>query len=278
MDDSRSEDPMSRATASPEASGGRARRWAARIVLAGLALSLAAYSTITISGAVALAGAHDESGTIRGRVSLSGGVQFAGETPAPQPIDMAADEYCLSAHEGEAVLDSPVLTDENGFLRDVVVYVREGLAEGEHPAPEATELLDQEGCLYAPRALAVQAGQTLVIRNSDATLHNVNVTASENRGFNIGQPIKGIEAKRSFDAPEIGIEVACDIHGWMHANISVFDHPYFDVTRQDGGFTIEGLPPGDYVIEAWHPALGAVETPISMPATGSAEVELVFGP
>ena len=269
---------MSRIEGTPESSGGRAARWASRAIFASMALGLATYSTFTISGAVLLAGAHDESGTIRGRVSLSGGVQLAGEAPAPEPIDMAADEYCLSAHEGEAVLDSPVLTDENGFVRDVVVYVKEGLAEGEHPAPEATELLDQEDCLYAPRALAVRAGQTLVIRNSDATLHNVNVTASENRGFNIGQPIKGIEAKRSFDAPEVGIEVACDIHGWMHATISVFDHPFFDVTRQDGGFTIESLPPGDYVIEAWHPTLGAVESPISVPATGSAEVELVFEP
>ncbi len=269
---------MNGAAASPEPSNGRAKRWASRIVLAGLALGLAAYSTLTISGAVLLAGSHDESGTIRGRVSLSGGVQFAGEAPAPEPIDMAADEYCLSAHEGETVLDSPVLTDENGFLRDVVVYVKSGLAEADHPEPETTELLDQEGCLYAPRSLAVRAGQTLVIRNSDATLHNVNVTARENRGFNIGQPIKGIEAKRSFDAPEIGIEVACDIHGWMHATISVFDHPYFDVTRPDGGFTIESLPPGDYVIEAWHPALGAVETAVSVPATGSAEIELVFEP
>ncbi len=269
---------MSSMQRSSETPDGGVGRWVFVAVLAFIVLSLAAYSTFTISGAVLLAGAHDESGTIRGRVSLSGGVQFAGEAPVPEPIDMAADDYCLSAHEGAAVLDAPVMTDESGFLRDAVVYVKEGLADGVLPAPEAAALLDQEGCLYAPKALAVRAGQTLVIRNSDETLHNVNVTARENRGFNIGQPIKGIEAKRSFEAPEIGIEVACDIHGWMHATISVFDHPFFDVTGPDGGFTIEGLPPGDYVIEAWHPALGAAETPVSVPATGSAEVELVFKP
>ena len=269
---------MSSMQRSSEAPDGGAGRWVFGAVLAGMVLSLAAYLTFTISSAVLLAGAHDESGTIRGRVSLSGGVQFAGEAPVPEPIDMAADDYCLSVHEGAAVLDSPVMTDENGFLRDAVVYVKEGLTDGEHPAPEAAALLDQEGCLYTPKALAVRAGQTLVIRNNDATLHNVNVTARENRGFNIGQPIKGIEAKRSFDTPEIGIEVACDIHGWMHATISVFDHPFFDVTRPDGGFMIEGLAPGDYVLEAWHPALGTVAAPVSLPATGGTEVQLVFEP
>jgi hypothetical protein len=95
---------MSRDAASPKSSGGRAKRWISRIVVGGVSLGLAAYSTFTISGAVLLAGGHDESRTIRGRVSLSGGVQFAGEAPAPEPIDMAADEYCLSAH---AIIRSP---------------------------------------------------------------------------------------------------------------------------------------------------------------------------
>jgi plastocyanin len=240
-----------------------------------LTVTLAAYCTLMVSGAVRAAGAG-EIGSIHGTVSLGGTVEFSGAVPEPEPIDMAADEYCESAQEGKQVLDRPIEVDENGFLRDVVVHVKEGLQTGALAAPEQSELLDQKGCLYAPRSLAVRAGQTLVIRNSDETLHNVNVTAQANRGFNIGQPIKGIEAKRSFDEPELGIRVACDIHGWMHASISVFDHPYFDVTAPGGAFSIEGLPPGDYVVEAWHPVLGTTEASVQVPATGSAEIRLTF--
>ena len=250
--------------------------WAARLFFFGLALLLAGYCTVIVSGAVRAAGGPGELGSIHGRVGVNGAVQFAGAAPEPSPIDMAADEYCASAHEGRTVFDRPIQVDENGFLRDVVVHVVQGLPTGALAVPEQSELLDQEGCLYTPRALALRAGQQLIIRNSDATLHNVNVSAHANRGFNIGQPIKGIESKRSFEAPELGIQVACDIHGWMHATISVFDHPYFDVTGPGGAFAIEGLPPGEYTVEAWHPVLGTTEAPVRVAADGSAEVQLVF--
>ncbi len=245
-----------------------------RVLVVGLAMAAATYST-AVSRAV-MATAAEATGAIQGRVSLAGGVQFAGEAPAAEPIDMAADEYCVSAHQGAQVLDPPINTDADGALRDVVVFVQTGLTRAEYPVPEAPTILDQQGCLYAPKAIALQAGQTLVIRNSDETLHNVNVNPRVNRGFNVGQPIKGIETKRSFTEAEVGIEVGCDIHGWMDATISVFDHPYFDVSATDGGFAIEGLDPGEYVVAAWHPALGRVEAPVRVFAGATAEVEFVF--
>jgi hypothetical protein len=39
----------------------------------------------------------------------------------------------------------------------------------------------------------------------------------------------------------------------MAAKIKVLDTPYYAVTAPDGGFTIDGLPPGTYDVEAWHP-------------------------
>ena len=48
----------------------------------------------------------------------------------------------------------------------------------------------------------------------------------------------------------------CDVHGWMNAYVGVLEHPYFAVTDKDGKFTLKGLPPGTYTIEAWHEKLG----------------------
>jgi Carboxypeptidase regulatory-like domain len=36
----------------------------------------------------------------------------------------------------------------------------------------------------------------------------------------------------------------------------VLDHPYYAVTSTDGTFSLKGLPPGTYTIEAWHEKLG----------------------
>jgi hypothetical protein len=34
------------------------------------------------------------------------------------------------------------------------------------------------------------------------------------------------------------------------------DHPYFQVTGADGKFSLKGVPPGKYTIEAWHEKAG----------------------
>jgi hypothetical protein len=36
------------------------------------------------------------------------------------------------------------------------------------------------------------------------------------------------------------------------------------------------LPPGDYVIEAWHETLGTQAQTVTVPAAGNAEIAIVF--
>ena len=37
----------------------------------------------------------------------------------------------------------------------------------------------------------------------------------------------------------------------MKSYISVFDHPYFAVTDEDGNYKINDIPPGTYEVIAW---------------------------
>lgn len=206
--------------------------------------------------------------SIAGRVQLERGrVRFMGAAPAGDPIDMSADPYCREQH-GSAVMDRPIRVGPAGGLGGVLVRVTNPPGSSTSAGEDA--LLDQMGCLYAPQVIALQVGQTLVIRNSDATLHNVRVEPTVNRGFNLGQPLAGIQSRRSFDAPEVGIPVRCDIHGWMTASIHVLDHEFFAVSGEDGSFEVPPLPPGDYEVEAWHPALGTSTRRVSVSGTTSA--------
>lgn len=214
--------------------------------------------------------------SVNQRASIHGSVTFAGSVPDADVIDMSMHRFCAAAHAGQRVTSQPISADANGRLTNVLIYVKEGLISRSFPDPVGEVVLDQRNCRYAPHVVALRTGQTLVIRNSDRTLHNVHVTAANNRGFNIGQPLPGIESKRTFANPEIGIDVACDVHRWMSAVIAVFDHPFFAVTSENGEFTLEDLPPGDYVIEAWHETLGAKTETVTVGAAGSAEVSFVF--
>jgi hypothetical protein len=231
---------------------------------------------LILGSAPSTASSRAPAGSIRGQVGVSGSATLSGAPPAGKAIDMTGDDYCGRVNAGQQVLDRTVVADEQGRLAEVVVYVKEGLARGNHPVPQEPVTLDQQNCMYRPRVLALRANQPFIIRNSDETLHNVHVRAKSNREFNVGQPMKGIQSRRTFSSAEVGIHVACDIHGWMAASIAVFDHPYFAVTGADGSFSIADLPPGQYLIEAWHATLGTQQQRIAVTAGAAAEVRFVF--
>ena len=54
------------------------------------------------------------------------------------------------------------------------------------------------------------------------------------------------------DKAEHPIKIKCDVHPWMKAYVSVFDHPYFSVTDDTGRYQIDNVPPGKYEVVAWH--------------------------
>ena len=41
-------------------------------------------------------------------------------------------------------------------------------------------------------------------------------------------------------------------HPWIGGFVHVFDHPYYQVTAEDGRFRIAGIPPGQYTVRVWH--------------------------
>jgi plastocyanin len=158
----------------------------------------------------------------------------------------------------------------------VFVYVKDGLGNVTFPAPAEAIVLDQKGCQYAPHVIGIQVGQPLQIINSDATLHNIHGLAKANREFNQGQPIQGMKMTHTFSTKEVMIPFKCDVHGWMNAWIGVLDHPYYSVTRPDGTFSLKGLPPGTYTIEAWHEKLGTQTQMVTIGAKESKDVAFTF--
>jgi hypothetical protein len=153
----------------------------------------------------------------------------------------------------EKVTTRHYLVGPGGELGDVFVYIKEGAKPG--PAAAQPAVLDQVGCIYTPYIFGLQTKQKLVIKNSDpGILHNVHVIPdpkSGNKESNQAQ-LKGQELVKTFDSPEVLLHFKCDVHNWMHAYAGVLDHPYFAVSGKDGAYKIANVPPGKYVIEAYH--------------------------
>jgi len=183
---------------------------------------------------------------------LTGRVMLKGAAPKEVEIKMAADPRCAALHTKPAFTRF-YQTASDGGLADVLVYVKAGLPQQEWPMPSEKFLLDQVNCEYTPYVAAVRAGQTIAIRNSDPTLHNVHATPQINKEFNFAQPVKGMVTEKVFDKPELPpIRFKCDVHPWMFSYVGVFDHPFFAVTDEKGNFKISGLPNGKYTLVAYH--------------------------
>lgn len=213
-----------------------------------------------------------------GGATVSGKVRFEGKLPAKwkdKKIDVAADPYCSSTSP-DGHLTEVFRINDKGEVQNVFVWIQKGLEGKNFPLPAGTVLLDQVGCRYVPHVLGVRVGQGLLIRNSDATMHNIHSTSKANQEFNFGQPQKGAETVKTFEAPEVMVKMKCDVHGWMGAYVGVVSHPFFAVSGEGGDFQLKDLPPGDYEVGAWHEKFGTLTQSLKIEGPGAKELSFTF--
>ena len=206
--------------------------------------------------------------------TVAGTISFSGDIPRFPPFNMSAEPDCVALHGGRVPSDRVLVSD--GKLQDVLVWVSKGLEGKRFPVRTDEVNLDQDGCLYKPHVVAVQAGQNLNITNSDPTTHNVHPLPRENREWNKSQTSGAPAIDYAFPRPEKSIAVKCNIHPWMQAYVHVMEHPYFAVTDSSGSFEIANLPPGTYTLQAMHERLGEQEMEVTVGASESATVDFSF--
>lgn len=204
-----------------------------------------------------------------GGSAVTGKVMFEGTPPTPTPIRMDADPVCLLQHKGGAASEE-VVVNANGTLKNVFVYVKQGLEGQKFDTPTEPVVFDQKDCHYEPHVFGIMVSQPLQILNSDGTLHNVHALPKNSKEFNLGMPIQGMKLTQKFAAPEIMVKIKCEVHPWMSAYGGVVEHPFYAVSGDDGTFTIKDLPPGEYVLEAWHEKYGAQTAAVKVPETTEA--------
>jgi len=250
------------------------RREAGLLVFLGVALALASCGGGAEPPAPSAEDQESPPPAATGAGTISGVINFSGTAPEAEPIFMDAEAICAEQYPDGAFAET-VVANSNGTLQNVFVYVKEGLPDQEWPVSSEGVLLDQSGCRYHPHVLGIQAGQTLIIRNSDGILHNIHPMPVVNRPFNLGQPVE-MDSEKSFATPEVMIPVECDVHDWMLGYIGVLSHPFFAVSGSDGSFSISGLPAGDYVVEAWHELYGTQTISVSVAEGGTEQIEFTY--
>lgn len=226
--------------------------------------SLAVVAAVVVMPGAALAGP--------GVGSITGVVKWKGEPPVAAPVDRSSDPICAATPRGK---DDVLVAD--GKLRDVVVRITAG-AVPPAATPAEPVVIAQSECMYAPRVSVAIAGQSVEVRNLDATFHNVRGNKLAKVLWNLGQPKGAPPIVRDLKAAAVGdvISLHCDVHPWMAAWVVVSDHAAFAVTGRDGAFTLRDLAPGTYTVEAWHPTLGKKSAKVKVKKGKPAKLAFTF--
>ena len=200
---------------------------------------------------------------------ITGLASFEGQAPAPVPVMMNA--ACARAN-GQRVFREDLVVNDNKTLRNVFVHIKSGLENRRFLAPAEPVILDQKGCWFHPHVLGLMTGQKLEVKNSDSVSHNVHPLPRRNREWNESMRPGAPDLFEQFARPELMIPVRCNVHQWMRGYIGVVANPFFAVTDEKGGFTLKGLPPGSYTVEAWQEKLGVQDLQVTL---GPKEVKLI---
>jgi plastocyanin len=216
-----------------------------------------------------VAALHLQAGEINGTITLKG-------TPPPEKdiTPLKDDATCGKFHSTMPKTRFYVVGANNG-LADVVVSLQ-GAAGKSAGASAPAVVLDQKACEYVPSILAVQTGQKITVKNSDPVMHNVHTTPAPagNKEMNQVQMAGGPDLVMTFDKPEEYLRFKCDVHPWMFAWVTVFDHPYFALSGKDGTFKIANVPAGKYTLVASHRKAGKVTQEIEVKDDAPATVNL----
>ena len=125
---------------------------------------------------------------------------------------------------------------------------------------------------FSPHELVVPVGSTVTFPNHDPFNHNV-FSQSEEGPFDLGLYGRGQTRSVRFDRAGL-IRIYCNVHAQMSALVVVRDNPYYSQPSSDGTFSIGSVPPGRYVLHAWHERSTELTQELDVPAGGLESLEL----
>jgi len=204
--------------------------------------------------------------------SITGEVKFIGPPPKFAPVAVSKDQdYC-----GETLPNETYLIDSNNALKNAVVFLDVALPIAPVD-PQKLNIIENSGCQYVPRVLAMQKGERLRVRNNDPKLHIPHSYLNERTVFMLSLPFKNsiLDATRKIRDTGM-LKLVCDTHAWMLGFVHVFDHPYFAVTDDKGAFSLLNVPSGTYTLKVWHEDGGMRSREVTVSESGEVRADFEF--
>ena len=128
--------------------------------------------------------------------------------------------------------------------------------------------ITQRDRAFVPNVLVVPRGTRVSFPNADPFLHNV-FSPGPAKPFDLGTPKQG-EKPGTVRLFEPGVvEVLCNMHAKMRANILVVPNRHYVKVSGDGSFRLENVPVGARQLVAWTPDAKPVTQSVAVTTTGA---------
>ena len=203
-----------------------------------------------------------------------GAAAIALPTPSVSPSEAAAPS---SGGKGPAVATAAAIparkvapvdgkvSISGGDLSDIYVFV-----ENVRGAPVRGRTLEikQENKQFSPRLAVVQAGTQVVFPNLDTVFHNVFSNSPKN-SFDLGSYRAGDKPRSVIMTAPGLVEIFCNVHQKMNANVMVVPNNLYAKVRADGSFHIENVPVGLRKLVAWSPNTKLAAQKIDVTSSGA---------
>lgn len=234
---------------------------------------------------------------------ITGKVSFKGDQPPPQKFDLGKfpqAEFCSKAEsEGMTRIRQDVKV-KGGGLADVVVFI-ENIEKGKPLKVPAFEMVS-DTCRFLAKGGPSQAVGVVLKETGEIKVTNLDADPSDPKSAEgvlhnpHGYDMKGTMSVTTFNKPlpkkdqtivekvkktwfrkeDSFLKIECDQHNYMNVWALPVSNPYYAIVKEDGTFTIDQVPPGKYVVKAFHPTLGFQKSEIDVPAKGKASANFEY--
>jgi plastocyanin len=136
---------------------------------------------------------------------------------------------------------------------------------------ESRTNMAMNGRAFTPHVRVVTVGSTVDYPNQDPFSHNV-FSNTPGAMFDLGAYDSGTRKSNQFRKAG-AYPIYCNIHAKMAAYVVVVKTPWYAQAAADGRWRVANVPPGKYVLTAWHERAAPVVSEIDVPAAGLAMLE-----
>ncbi len=213
---------------------------------------------------------------------LKGKITITGDKPRPMAFNLVTIPdavYCgrISTGTGWRIVEDFIIGG-NGELKDAVVMLK-NVKHGK-PFELPPVRIDAIDCDFLPFVNVLRDKDEITVVNMDPVEHDIQgYETARVRGarvlFNRPLPMNpfhkvvGLFGKNSHThlpgepmVEQIHLTkgrnifvMQCGFHPYMFSWGVVLDNPYYAITKEDGVFEIENIPPGEYQLSVWHPGM-----------------------